>query len=169
MRLKRAAAEVVRTAALTSVGHNAGLYVERQAQHDRAPPVHGGPVGAHDVGDGRRRAVHPLGDRPDAARQTVLVDAEVGQHSGPGRVGGEHDHRRAALGGLGDPGDRVGQPTTLMSRQHPRQRREPAVAVGHRRRATLVPGRDERHAVGAQRVRDGEVATPDDTEGVPDA
>ena len=106
---------------------------------------------------------------PDRADQRVLVDPEVRPHRRRAGVGGEHQQRRAALGRLGDAGHRVGQPAALVHRQHADPAAHPGVGVGHRRRAALVPGGDERDAARAQRVGDVEVAAADHTERVADA
>ena len=49
---------------------------------------------------------------PTDARERVLVDVEV--RARIVRLGREHDHRGAALRGLGDAGHRVGQPAALV-------------------------------------------------------
>ena len=51
---------------------------------------------------------------PTAVTSAVLVDAEVRVQRGRGRVGGEQDQGRAALGRLGEAGDGVGQPRPLV-------------------------------------------------------
>ena len=67
---------------------------------------------------------------PTARDQRVLVDPEVGADRGRPGVGGQHEHRRAALGRLGDAGHRVGQPAALV---HASARR-PGRWCGRRRR-----------------------------------
>ena len=113
--------------------------------------------------------MHPLRDRADRRDQRVLVDPEVGPHGRGRGLGGEHQQRGAALRGLGDAGHRVGQPAALVHGEHRRPPGRARAGVGHRRRAALVPGRDERDARRAQRVRHVEVAAAHDAEGVSDA
>ena len=121
------------------------------------------------VGHRRRGGVQPLGHRADGRGQRGLVDAEVRAHRGAGGLGGQHQQRRAALGGLGDAGQRVGQAGPLVHRQHADAAGGTGEGVGHRRRAALVPGRDEPRAAGDERVGDVEVAAADDAEHRADA
>ena len=78
-----------------------GLHVERQHQHDGAALDPRAAHRARDVGHRRGRPVHALGDRADRLHEAGLVDAEVRAQRRGGRVGGEHEQRRAALGRLG--------------------------------------------------------------------
>ena len=106
---------------------------------------------------------------PTEVTSSVLVDAEVRPHRGTGGVGGQHEQRGAALRGLGDAGQGVGQAAALVQREHGDPAGGPRVRVGHRRRPALVAGRGERHAVRAQGVGDVEVAAADHAERVADA
>ena len=87
----------------------------------------------------------------------------------PGGVRGQHDHRRPALGGLGDTGDGIGQSRSLVHRHQADRAARARVRVGHRGRTRLVPGREERDPGLAQRVRHDQVAAADHAEGVADA
>ena len=78
----------------------------------------------------RVRRVDAFRDRTDRFDKRVLVDPEVRPHSGAAGVGGQHQHRRAALRGLGDPGHRVGEPAALVHGEHA----DAARSCGHRRR-----------------------------------
>ncbi len=106
--------------------------------------------------------MHPLRHRADGFGKRGLIDEEVRRRS-PG-LGGKHQQRGAALGGLGDAGERVRQPAALVYRNQAEPAADPCVRVGHRRRTRLVPGRDEPCSAGDEGVRDVEVAAADDTE-----
>src|SRR5690606_36258699 len=97
----------------------------------------------------------------------VLVDVEVGARVRG--LAGEHDERGAALGGLGDAGDRVGQAGALVDGEDRHLAGHPGVGAGHGGRAALVAGRDEAHALAHQGVGDVEVAAADHAERGPDA
>ena len=112
----------------------------------------------------RRRPVHALGDRADGLDEARLVDAEVRAQGGGGHVRGEHDQRRAGLGGLGQPGHRVRQPGSLVHAAHGQPRRSRART---RRPCRSPRTRGARRGTArrvAQRVGDGEVAAAHEAE-----
>ena len=145
------------------------LHVERQHQHHRAPLDAGAAHGARHVGHRGVRPVHALGDRPDRLHQPGLVDAEVRPQRGGGRVGGEHDQRRAALGRLGQPRHGVRHARALVHAAGGEPPAHARVPVGHADRPALVARGNERHAGVAQRVGGGQVAAPEQPEDGVDA
>ncbi len=146
-----------------------GLHVEPDVEHDGAPLAHRRRARAADVGVDGVGCVHTLAHRADRGDKRWLVDAEVRANRGPCGVGGKHDHRGAALGGLGDARHRIGEPAALVHRQHGGTAAEPGVRIGHRRGAALVPGGEIRDARGHQGVGHREVAAAHDAERVSDA
>ena len=139
---------------------------QRHHQHDRPPLDLRAPPGSGGVGDGAGRAVQPLRHRPDRPHQVVLLDPEVGADRRGGRVGGQHDQRRPALGGLGQAGHGVGQARPLVDGADADPAADPSVGVGHRDRAALVARGQERGAVLDQGVGDHEVAAAEHPEDV---
>ncbi len=103
----------------------------------------GGPVGARGVGGGRAGGVQPFRHRPHRGGQRGHVDAEVGPHRRAGHVRGEHEQRRAALGRLGDAGQRVGQPRALVHGEDAHPAGPAGPGIGHARGTAFVPGGDE--------------------------
>ena len=134
------------------------LDVERHREHHRAALCLRGPVGPGHVGGGRAGRVQPVGLRPDRGGERGHVDPEVGPHRRAGHVGRQHQQRRAALGRLGDAGERVGQARPLMDRHQADPAGRPRPAVGHAGGAALVAGGDEPGAPGDQGVGHVEVA-----------
>ena len=141
-----------------------GLHVERQHQHDGAPLDPRAAHGTRDVGHRGVRPVHPLRDGADRLDQARLVDPEVRPQRRGGRVGGEHQQRRAALGRLGQPGDRVREPGSLVHAAGGDPPAHAPVAVGHADRAALVARAVEPRAAVAQRVRERQVAAAEQPE-----
>ena len=80
----------------------------------------------------RVRAVQPLGNGADRRHQLVLLDPEVRANRGRGRVGGQHQQRRSALGRLGQAGHgdwsgpAPGGRCTRRPRRSPARRRRPS-------------------------------------------
>ncbi len=118
---------------------------------------------------GRRGTVEPFRDRADRLDQAVLIDPEVAGQRRGGRLPGQHEHRGAALGRLGQAGHRVGQPGSLVDRADRELAADAAVAVGHPDRAVLMARGVKAHAVGAHRVGHDEVAAAENAERVGDS
>ena len=96
----------------------------------RSPPVRtASPATAAAVAGSSTR----IGTAPTARRQRLLVDVEVRPRLG--RLGGDDHQRGPALGGLGDPGHRVGQPAALVHRDGGRR----APSYARRRRPSSPP------------------------------
>jgi hypothetical protein len=146
--------------------HRISLQTERKVEQHGAAFDLGDPVGR---GGCAHRAVSGL-DRqrggPDGFGEGGLVDEEVRPRFG--HAGRDHDHRRPALGRLGDPGHRVGQPAALVESHDADRAAHPRVRVGHRGGPAFVPGCDKVHAMSAQGVRDVEVPRADHPERLPD-
>src|SRR5205823_10517242 len=81
-------------------------------------------------------------------------------------VGGEQHQRRAALGRLGETGDRIREPRPLMYAADAQPTAHAGVRVRHHDRPALVPGRYEFGPAGHQGVADREVAAADQPEDV---
>ncbi len=145
-----------------------GLNVDRQHQHDRPALCDRALVRARGIVGGCPGAVDPVGDRADRLDQVVLVDPEVRGQRRRGRLAGEDQHGRAALGGFGEAGHRVRQAGPLVDADHADAAGGAGVAVGHAGCAHLVPGGVEGGAVPDQRVGHDEVAAPEHAEGVLD-
>ncbi len=101
--------------------------------------------------------VHALGHRPDGGGQRRLVDPEVRADRGRRGVAGQHHQGRAGLRGLGQPGQRVGEPRALVDGGHADLAGDPGPGVGHRDRRGLVPGGEEGGAAIDQGPGDDEV------------
>ena len=144
--------------------HLRRLHIERQVEQHRAPLVARRPVGGRGISDSGARRRDSRRHGADGGGERRLVDVEVGQRVGD--LGGEHEHRRAALGRLGDPRHGVGEAASLVDRQCGDGVAHPRVGIGHRRRAALVAGGDEPAAGAHEGVGDVEVARPDDAEGL---
>ena len=142
----------------------AGLHVEGHGQDHRAPLRGGRVVGPRGVGGGRGGGVEPFRHRAHRRGQRGHVDAEVGPDRRGGHVRGEHHQRRPALGRLGDAGDRVGQPGTLVHAEQAGPSRGPGPPVGHAGRAALMPGGDVPGSLADQGVGEVEVAAADHAE-----
>ena len=146
-----------------------GLDVDREHQHHR-PALDDRPlVGALSIIGSGSRAVYALGDRADGLDQVVLVDPEVRGQRRRWRLARQHQHRRTALGRLGQPGHRVGQAGALVHAAYGDAAGHPPVPVGHADRPALVAGVVEAGAAANERVGDDEVAAAEDPECVPDA
>ena len=141
-----------------------GLHVERQVEDHGAAFLGGAPHRPHNILDRGRRGQHPVGECADRGGERRLIDVEVRPRSGG--LGGEHEHRGAALGRFGDAGHGVGQAATLVDRQHAELAAGARVSVRHGGRAALVPGRDIPGAARDHRIGDVEVAAADHTEDV---
>ena len=92
----------------------------------------------------RRGGVDELGRGADRAHEVVLVDAEVRAQRARRGVAGQHDERRVRLRRLGQRRERVRQPGALVHAGDADAPGRARPAVGHRHRAALVPGGDER-------------------------
>ena len=146
-----------------------GLDVERQHQHDRAPLDAGAPHRAGDVGHRGRpaRARARRRRRPTPPARPARSGSSTGRCGR--RVGGEEQHRRAALGRLGQPGDRVREARSLVDAAGGEPPAHARVAVGRADRAALVAGGDEARAGVAHRVGDRQVAAAEQPEDGVDA
>ena len=160
-RAPRAAARPGAGAACTSSG---------QVEHDRAPLLDGRPVGPDDVGGAPTRACAPARRTAPTAVTSASWSMRKFERTAAAPVSAASTSSGVRLFAasvmpviaLVSP-----QPWCTVSTAGPPGRARPG--VGHRRGAALVPGRDERDAGGAQRVRHVEVAAADDAERVPDA
>ena len=112
----------------------------------------------------RGRRVDALRHSPDRARHLGLLEVEVRLHRAHRHVAGQHQQRRAALGGLGDAGERIGEPRPRMHAAEGELLRRLGVGVGHAGGVALVPRRDQLHAVLNQGVRDLEVGGAEQAE-----
>ncbi len=144
-----------------------GLQVQRQVEQDGTTAVQRRRDRSAGLLHGRLRRRDPHRHGADRLGQCRLVDVEV--RAWLGDLGREHDHRAAALGGLGDPGHRVGEPAALVDGDRRDPPAHPGEAVRHRRRAALVPRGHEPGPGRHHRVRHVEVARPDHAEDVVDA
>ena len=105
---------------------------------------HRAPLRRRRSGTPRRRRRRPCPARGPAAapRPTAAASAAWSMQKlerGAVASGGQHHQRRAALGRLGDAGQRVGQARALVHGEHADRAADPGVGVGHGRRAALVP------------------------------
>ncbi len=144
------------------------LDVDRKHQNDRPALGEGSVVGPLRVVRGGARAVDAVGDCPHRLDQIVLVDPEVRGQRGRRRLAGQHEQWRAALGRLGEAGDRVRKPGPLVDAADPDPAADAGVSVGHAHRAALVAGGVKARATAAQSVRDDEVAAAEHAERVLD-
>ena len=128
------------------------LDVDREHQHDRPALCYCALVGTCSVVGGGLRAVYPVGDRADRLDEVVLIDPEVRGQRRRRRLAREHEDGGAALGRLGKPGHRVGQPRSLVHAADAHRASDASVAVGHADRAALVAGVVEAGAVADERV-----------------
>ena len=140
------------------------LHVGGEAEHHRlavAQRPHDGPQRILARGG---RGVDALRHGADRARHLGLLEVEVRFHRPHRHVAGQHQQRRAALGGLGDAGQRVGQPRPRVHAAEGQLLRRLGVGVGHAGGVALVAGRDQLHAVLDQGVRDLEVGGAEQAE-----
>ena len=114
----------------------------------------------------RSRPVQPLGTAPTARGQAVLVDPEVRAHRGAAVSAASTSSGVRLLAASVMPVIALVSPGPGAPYSTPTSPADPGVRVGHRRRAALVPGRDEAGAGRDQRVGDGEVAAADHAEDV---
>ena len=143
--------------------HGRGLHVQGQAQHDSAAQCQL-PGGQHVLD--RRGGGQPVECGAHRLRQPGQVDREVGQRVR--RLRCQQEQRRAALGGLGQTGQRVGDARALMHRDHADPAGQACVRVRGRDRTGFVSRRHEPGTSLDQRVGDMEVAAADDAERVLD-
>jgi hypothetical protein len=93
-----------------------------------------------------------------------LVHLEVGPERPDRDVRGQHYERRAGLGGLRQPRERVSEAGALMDASYADLPAGAGVAVRHSHRAGLVPGGIERGTRRVERVQNGEVAASGEPE-----
>ena len=101
---------------------------------------------------------------PDRARHLGLLDIEVRLDRAGRHVARQHQQRRAALGGLADAGQRVGEAGPGMHADKGQLLRRLGVGVAHARRVALVSRRDQLDTRLHQRVRDLEVGRAEQAE-----
>ena len=101
-------------------------------------------------------------DGAGGLRDRALVDEEIGERCGG--LGRQEQQWRSALGGLGQAGQGVGQPRSLMDRTHAKPAGGARVRIGHGHRAGFVPRRDESHPARGHRIGQMEIAAADQTE-----
>jgi hypothetical protein len=90
------------------------------------------------VSDALRDSAHSLGQDP-------LLDLEVGPEGAWGHVRGKDEQWGAALGGLCEAGDGVGEARALVNARDGDLAAGAGVAIGHCHRAALVAGGVECH------------------------
>ncbi len=122
--------------------HRLGLQRQRDVEHDGPAPVTGQLDGGAGLGDRGRRGRDPGRHRRHRGGERGLVHVEVGPRLG--HLGRNDDHRRPALGRLGDPRHRVGEAAPLMDRQ----RRQLSRSSGRSRR----PSSPRRSRAGRRRT-----------------
>ena len=83
-------------------------------------------------------------------------------------VAGDHDHRDAVEGGVGDAGGAVGEAGTEVAEQHCGSAGDSGVAVGGVGGDLLVPDVDELDRAAGHRREDGDVGVPAQPEDVTD-
>ena len=143
-----------------------GLDVDREHEHDRPALGLGALVGPQRIVGRGLGGVQALGDRPHRLDEPVLVDAEVRGQRGRRGLAGQDEERRAALGRLGQPGHRVGQPRTLVHADHAHASRHPRVAVGGGDRPGFQTRVVQGGAAGDERLGDDHVARAQQPEDV---
>jgi len=129
---------LVRGRKVAGTGHLDEVY--RDVEDHGTALDFGAPECAGGVPGGGLGGAHALGDGSGGHRHRRLVDLEVGPERPGRRVGREQDDGRAVLGGLRQPGERVGEARPLMDARDADLAARPCVAVGHHHGGALVTG-----------------------------
>ena len=138
--------------------------VYRNVKHDGAPLDLRAAEGAGGVFGSRFGGTDLLGDRTGGRGERRLIHLKVRPERAGRRVSGEQHQRCSALGGFGQPGQRVREARPLVDARHADLTRNSRVTVSHRNGGALVTGGVELGPGVTQRVHNGKVATADEAE-----
>src|SRR5262249_54496746 len=108
--------------------------------------------------------MNALWNRADGAHEVGLLDVEIRSHIARGYVAGQHQERCAALGGLADSGNRIGQPRPRMHAAQRELARRFGIGVSHAGGIALVARGDQLNAGFHERMRNLEIGGAEQAE-----